>query len=759
MKAIRNSIHFCFILFIFFTPIIASAQGTLADYQRADSLRSMVRGLLFHSIEDGDWVRNTHQFWYRIFTPRGKEFMLVDADQKTKKPAFDHEKLATELSKQVEKEYKTFDLPFNRIEFKDNRTKLEFVIDDYEWSCDLATYKCEKGKKVEPRRRGRRPTGQRQNQEENTLVVSPDEKWETFIKNYNVYVRSAKNKEKEFQLSFNGIEGHFYGKPILWSPDSKKIIANRIKPGYQRVVHYVESSPEDQLQPKYSTRNYSKPGDVITIRKPNLFHVETKKQVEVDDALFKNPYNIRNIKWRLDSRVFTFNFNQRGHQVYRIIEVNANSGDVRALVDEECETFFCYSSKFYRYDVDDGKEIIWMSERDGWNHLYLYDGLTGKVKNQITKGKWVVRGIVDVDSKNRTIVFQASGREKGQDPYLIHYYKINFDGSGLIQLTKGNGNHDARFSDNEQYFVDTYSRVDSPPISVLRRGSDGAKIMDLEKADVSDLLKTGWKMPEVFNSKARDGKTNIWGIILRPTNFDPSKKYRVIEYIYAGPHDSHVPKTFRSYHSRQAVAELGFIVVQIDGMGTSNRSKTFHDFCWKNLKDAGFPDRILWHKAAAKKYSFYDISEGVGIYGHSAGGQNSTGALLFHPDFYTVAVSSCGCHDNRMDKIWWNEQWMGYPIGPEYAASSNADNAFKLRGKLFLIVGELDTNVPPASTLQVVDALVNAKKDFDLLVLPGVGHSIGGDYGERRRRDYFVKHLLGVEPPNWNMIELTKMVN
>jgi len=264
------------------------------------------------------------------------------------------------------------------------------------------------------------------------------------------------------------------------------------------------------------------------------------------------------------------------------------------------------------------------------------------------------------------------------------------------------------------------------------------------------LLAAGWRAPEVFVAKGRDGKTDIWGVIHRPTNFDPSRKYPVIEAIYAGPQGSFVPKTFSA--TAQSLAELGFIVAQIDGMGTNNRSKAFHDLCWKNLGDAGFPDRILWHKAVAAKYPYYDISR-VGIYGGSAGGQNSTGALLFHPDFYKVAFSSVGCHDNRMDKIWWNEQWMGWPVGPHYSASSNVDNAGRLKGRLLLVVGELDTNVDPSSTMQVVNALIKADKTFDLLVIPGAGHGAGGEYGERKRNDFFVHHLLGVEPPAWNQME------
>ncbi len=364
----------------------------------------------------------------------------------------------------------------------------------------------------------------------------------------------------------------------------------------------------------------------------------------------------------------------------------------------------------------------------------------------------MVRSVLNVNNDNRQITFQASGREPG-DPYLIHVYRINFDGTGLVKLTDGDGTHEVSFSRDRKYFVDTWSRADLPPVTVLRNADDGSLILELEKADITELLKTGWVMPEVFMSKARDGNTDIWGIIVRPANFDPSKKYPVIEYIYAGPHSSHVPKSFRAYNGNMnPLAELGFILVQIDGMGTSNRSKAFHDVCWKDLKDAGFPDRIIWMKEAAKKYPYMDITR-VGIFGTSAGGQNSAGAVLFHPEFYKVAVSACGCHDNRMDKIWWNEQWMGWPVGPEYAASSNTENAYRLKGKLLLINGEMDNNVDPASTTQLVNALIKANKDFDYLLVPGMGHSGGGQYGERRRRDYFVKHLLGVEPPDWNMME------
>jgi dipeptidyl aminopeptidase/acylaminoacyl peptidase len=375
------------------------------------------------------------------------------------------------------------------------------------------------------------------------------------------------------------------------------------------------------------------------------------------------------------------------------------------------------------------------------------------VKNQITKGEWVVRNVDYVDDDKRQVWFEAGGMNPGQDPYFTHYYRINFDGTGLVKYTQADGNHTVTFSPDRQYYVDTWSRVDLPPVSQLRRAEDQKVVLELERADVSELLDAGFKFPEVFVAKGRDGKTDIWGIIIRPTNFDPTKKYPVIENIYAGPQGSFVPKTFSPPSADQAIAELGFIVVHIDGMGTNNRSKAFHDVAFKNLGDAGFPDRILWHKAVAAKYPYYDISR-VGIFGTSAGGQNAMGAMLFHPEFYKVSVTNSGCHDNRMDKIWWNEQWMSWPLGPQYAASSNVDNAPRLEGKVLIIVGEMDSNVDPASSLQVVNALVKAHKHFDMLFIPGQNHGVGVLASEHYRDDYFVHNLLGVEPPDWNKVTL-----
>ncbi len=451
--------------------------------------------------------------------------------------------------------------------------------------------------------------------------------------------------------------------------------------------------------------------------------------------------------WSPDSSRFYFVYNQRGHQVLRVISVDAKTGTAKVIVNEESSTFVDYAYKQYLHFLHETNELIWMSERDGWNHLYLYDSKSGEVKNQITTGNWIVRKVVHVDKKARQLWFECSGIHSEQDPYYLHLARIDFDGTNLTLLTEGDGSHSVNFSPDRRFLIDTFSRVDSPPEINLRDATTGKLICELEEADDSQLKNAGWAPPERFVAKGRDNSTEIHGVIFRPSNFDPKERYPVVEKIYAGPHGSFVPKTFREYHSAQEVVEVGFIVVQIDGMGTSNRSKAFHDVCWKNLGDSGFPDRIKWIKAAAKKYPEFDLTHGVGIYGGSAGGQSSTRALLAHGDFYTVAVSDCGCHDNRMDKIWWNELWMSWPIGPHYKEQSNVTQAHKLTGKLFLTVGEKDRNVDPASTMQVVNALIKAGKDFDFIIVPGGGHGIGeSPYLRRRRIDFFVRHLMKKEP-------------
>ncbi|MFB3852794.1 MAG: prolyl oligopeptidase family serine peptidase [Vicinamibacterales bacterium] len=755
--------RFSFVATMLLLTASASAQDMSADYARAAALRDKYLSSAVGMAEPATWVGATNTFWYRRSVKGGSEFVLYDVDTRTKRAPFDHARLASALSKMSGRAYTAETLPFQAFTLRDAGMTLEARFDGASWRCDLADYTCTRTELTGAFERVQDVPGCAAASPPDRPAVSPDGKWEAVIDNYNVAVRQSGSREIAY-LSHDGSEGNCYDmRSLAWSPDSKKLAAYRVVPGYRRMIHYVESSPADQLQPKHSSRFYAKPGDVLDREQPVIFDVVgQRKQTAVDPALFPNAYDMSPLVWRKDGSALTFEYNQRGHQVYRIIEVEAATGRARAVISEEPKTFFYYNQasssrgagKRFRFDIDDGKEIIWMSERDGWNHLYLFDGATGTVKNQITKGEWVVHGVEKVDTVKRQIWFSASGMYPGKDPYFIHYYRINFDGTGLVPLTEADADHVVRFSNDMRYYVDTWSRLDAAPVMELRNAADGSLVSEIERGDLTALKATGWAPPEVFVAKGRDGVTDIWGIIYRPTNFDPKKKYPVIESIYAGPHGSHVPKSFAAYSPLQAQAEIGFVVVQIDGMGTSNRSKAFHDVAWQNLADAGFPDRILWHKAAAAKYPWYDITR-VGIYGGSAGGQNSLGALLFHPEFYKVAVSYAGCHDNRMDKIWWNEQWMGWPVGPQYSASSNVDNAWRLQGKVLLVVGELDTNVDPASTMQVVDALIKAGKMFDLLVIPGANHGAGRSddnaaYGERKRFDFFVQHLLGIRPPDWN---------
>jgi dipeptidyl aminopeptidase/acylaminoacyl peptidase len=682
------------IIIFLLLPSFAIAQGTQADYERANDLAKNYANKVFRDTVTPNWFDEGTKFWYRVDLPLSKkEFVVVDCVKGTRE-----------------------------IVSEDKLPKPVPPVPNSQPPSD-------------PRPRGGK---------------SPDGKWTAVIEKSNVVLRDAATK-METKLTTDGTPENAYGK-LMWAPDSNHLIAIRTKAGGNRTVTLVESSPKDQLQPKTSSYFYLKPGDEVPQDEPHVFDITKKQKVTPIPPTGKIPFDN---SWSLsdwhvaNATEAFFIYNQRGHQFLHLVRLDLTNGSVSPVTSEEPKTFVDYANKVYCQHLDSTNEVIWMSERSGWNHLYLVDRKTGKAE-PITKGEWVVRGVDKVDVKKREITFRAMGMNPGEDPYHVHYCRVKFDGTGLVRLTEGDGTHTVRYSPNGDYLIDTYSRVDLPPVNELRKTSDGSKVCDLEKADVSSLKRAGWKMPERFVAVGRDELTEIHGVIARPSNFDPSKKYPVIEYIYAGPHGFHTPKAFRPVHNNlQKMAELGFIVVQMDGMGTNWRSKAFHDICWKNLGDSGFPDRIAWIKAAAAKHPEMDLSKGVGIFGGSAGGQSSTRAMFAHPDFYTVAVSDCGCHDNRMDKIWWNELWMSWPVGKHYAEQSNTNPEMvkQFKGKLMLVVGELDRNVDPASTMQVANALVKADKDFDLLIVPGAGHgACESPYGQRRRMDFFVRHLMKVEP-------------
>ena len=730
------------------------AQGTVEDYNRAYALREKynAKHVLYAGVVP-HWVDQTSAFWYVRQTEKGKEYVKVDAASKKRTALFDQQKMASALTEKAGREINAYNLPLQNCRLNISLDTLRFQLDGKFWAYSIKNNRLLDEGAI-PSRGKERHWMEVDDEKEGSPVTSPDGKWTAFIKNDNVYVREvATGKEK--QLSQDGTLSNYYSSYIQWSPDSKSVVSCRIRPVEKRYVYYVESSPADQAQPKLHKQEYAKPGDELRFKVPCIFEVESGRRLIPSTELFSHQYELSGPMWNADSKAITFEYNERGHKVYRVLEMSAVDGSVRTLIEEKEEKYVNYP-RIYRNYLSDGKRIIWSSERDNYNHLYLYDRATGKPLNQITKGEWYVRGVQHVDEANEVIYFSANGMKKGEDPYLIHYYKINFDGSNLVELTPEEGMHQCWYSSDYKYLVDVYSKVDQAPIAVLRDAKNGKIRMQLDKADISALLANGWKAPEVFSAKGRDGKTDMWGVIYRPSNFDPSKKYPVIEYIYSGPGDQYVPKTFSSYNWwMTSLAELGFIVVQVDGMTTSFRSKEFEEVFYKNLKDAVLPDHIAWIKAAAQKYPYMDIDR-VGIFGCSAGGQESTGAVLFHPEFYKAAYSACGCHDNRMDKIWWNELWMGYPVDESYSACSNVDNAHLLSRPLMLVVGELDDNVDPASTMQVANALIKANKDFELVVIPGAHHTMGEDFGEHKRYDFFVRHLMGVTPPSWDKVKTGK---
>ncbi|KAK3349855.1 peptidase S9B dipeptidylpeptidase IV domain protein [Lasiosphaeria hispida] len=690
------------------------------------------------------WLPGDKTFWYRYKSAHGgAEFVFVDTVAKTRQRAFDHDKVAQQLQQLTNQTIKAEFLPFNWIDLAPDASHLRFRAHDKAWSLSrygtLAEWHGSPSGEVATRenlnkpRQGLQPGDSKTPKRQANSTEFP----RVFVRGFNVWVAYSANDEH--QITTNGTrENPFDEFRVYISPNKRFAVVWQYTPEQDHKIALVESSPKDQIQPKLRQIQYLKPGDRIRIDRPRLLNLEKRVEIATDDKLFKNPYSMSNAGWSNDGNEHRFLFNERGHQHLRIIGMNLN-GQVRSLVEETSKTFIDYSSKMYRRVLNETEELIWASERDGWNHLYLYDLTKGVLKNQITKGDWLVRSVERVDTTSRRIWFRAFGIIPTQDPYYAHLARINFDGTDLKILTSGNGTHTWTFSPDQRQLTDTWSRIDQPPTSVLRDAETGEAILTLEQPSATNPLSS---VAEIFVSPGRDGSTPIHGIIVKPSNFDPSKKYPILEDVYAGPQDFFAPKAYSTLNSYREWADRGYIVVKLDGMGTNWRSKAFHDVCYKNLKDAGFLDRIVWIKAAASTRSWMDLSR-VGIKGGSAGGQNAVGALLFHGEFYKAAMADSGCHDNRMDKIWWNEQWMGWPVGKEYEESSNVVHAGKLEGKLLLIVGDQDDNVDPSSTFQVVNALNMADKDYEFLFIPGGGHGAGsGPYGRRRTADFFRRSLL-----------------
>lgn len=536
---------------------------------------------------------------------------------------------------------------------------------------------------------------------------------------------------------FQAPEGWIWDERPTASAGQEWFVLSRIKDIRLREVNYVRSSPSDQLQPKFFRNTYPKPGDELRDRVPVVFGADGSK-VEVEPAFIENPYSISRVHWRSENRLW-FEYIERGFGAFRLLELNAETGVTRIVAEEKSDKFVHVFEKCAWWDLGEGN-LLWRSEEDGWSHLYRVDEGSGE-RTQLTKGEWVVRGVNRIEGDE--VYFQLSGFYPGQDPYYLHYAKLNWRTGELTLLTHGDGTYDLFWSPDRSYYVCRYSRVDLPPVYELRDGKDGRLVFELWRTPDSELKQASPFLPERFVTTDREGRYSIHGVIWKPADFDPHQTYPVIENIYAGPQGAFVPKGWQNwYWHKSELAAAGFVVVQIDGRGTNFRGREFQQFAYKNIKDSGFPDRIKWIREAARTRPWMDVKR-VGLYGGSAGGQSTLAGLLWHGDFYRAGAADCGCHDNRMDKIWWNEQWMDWPVDDSYRANSNTEHVAQLKGDFFLTVGEVDTNVDPSSTYQVVDALIRADKNFEYYAVPNGGHGVGEKPYLRRKRLEFFQRSLG----------------
>jgi dipeptidyl aminopeptidase/acylaminoacyl peptidase len=694
---------------------------TRADYARAEKFMNYnTTPLVLRSGVRPTWLPD-ERFWYRITSERGSEAILIDPIKATRA------------------------------------------------ACALPA--C-----AQPAAEGGRGGG-RGGAAPRTDLLSPDGKRSVFIRDWNLWVRDVASG-KETALTTDGMKDFGYAtdnagwtksdRPIaLWSPDSKKIATFQQD---QRGVGEMYLVDTRVGHPNLQAWKYPLPGDdvvamihrvVIDVDAPPAGRV-IRLQMPPDqhrstlcDHVACRGGEWADVQWSPDATRLAFVSTSRDHRREQLRVADASTGAIRDVLEELVQTFFESGNGAvnWRY-LPTSNEIIWFSERDNWGHLYLYDLQTGKLKNQITIGEGNVTQLLKVDDKSRTLYFLGVGREQGRDPYFSHLYRIGFDGRNQQLLSPEDATHEISLSPSGRFFVDSFSKPDAAPVTVLR-DAHGRQILELEKADISKLLATGWKPPAPFTVKARDGQTDLYGLMFKPTTLDPSKKYPIVNHIYPGPQTGSVGgRTFNPARGDvQALAELGFIVVEIDGMGTPWRSKKFHDAYFGDMGDNTLPDQIVGMKQLAQRYPWIDIDR-AGIYGHSGGGYAAADAMFRYPEFFKVGISESGNHDNREYEDDWGEKWQGLlqkkaDGTTNYDDQANQTHAKNLKGHLLLAHGTMDANVPPYNTLLVVEALIKANKDFDLLMLPNQGHGYGNasNYMTRRRWDYFVRHLLGAEPP------------
>ena len=740
-------------------PLVGQAPPALTadDYARAEQFMSYnTTPLVFGTAVRPSWLSGD-RFWYRNSIPDGAEFVLVDPARRTRARAFDHERLAAALSRAADTAYGAFGLPFTQIEFSTDGRSIAFDARGRRWSCDVQGAQCTGGP-------GRADEARR------NAVVSPDGRRAAFVRDDNLWVRDL-TSGAEKQLTTDGARDFGYATNnagwvksdmpvVVWSPDSRKIATFQHDGRAAGEMYLVETRVGHPVLQQWK---YPLPGDsaIFTIHRV-IIDVDAGTVVRLRMPPDQHRSSLCDhivcggrwvdVEWSPDATQLFFLSTSRDHQQERLRVADAATGAVRDIMEETVETFFESGNGAVNWRaLPASNEILWFSQRDDWGHLYLYDLTTGQLKHQITRGAWNVLQVLRIDERTRTIYFTGAGREPG-DPYFRKLYSVRMDGSRLTLLTPEDANHDVTWSPSARFFVDSYSRPDVPPVTVLRDLS-GRTVLTLERADISRLLATGWTPPMPFSVKARDGQTDLYGLMYRPTAFDSTRKYPIINHHYPGPQSGSVgSRSFSAARDNRALAELGFVVIQLDGMGTPMRSKSFHAAYYGNMGDNGLPDQITGMQQLAERHSWIDI-ERAGIYGHSGGGFSSADAILRYPEFFKVAVSQAGNHDNRNYEDDWAEKWQGL-LERLSDSTTNYDNqanqllARNLRGKLLIAHGTMDDNVPYYSTLLVVNELIRHNKDFDFILFPNRRHGFGNEpYMVRRRWDYFVTHLMGAEPP------------
>ncbi|MCB8964973.1 MAG: DPP IV N-terminal domain-containing protein [Bacteroidales bacterium] len=738
---------------LLFVPHFLSAQVTTSDYERAENfLQFNLEKHIYNRWIEPTWQENGNTFIYSVTTRNGIEFFRVNPSAKSKTPAFDQTKLALLLTDSLKVEVKPFELPISKVEIS-GKDEISFWAKGKQWIYGTSNnlLKSKENERALTKKES----------------LSPDGNWIAFIREGNVLLREKKTGA-ESQLTSDGTPENGYGHnldwdftkndsrrepndyiiEVYWSNDSKKLIVPRFDRRNVRRLQLYKVDVEGYQSEIVSYERGLAGDTLLTMVDFYVFDVAQNRDVKID--LPSNPAFLGTGFYTFEGCPKAYHVKYyRGYKTRELFEIDLETGKTRSvLVESYPKTFVDLYTE--TLDVNyDKNEFIWRSEQDGWCHLYRYDLSTGKIKNQITKGDFYVYGIEHFDKKSGTIWFMAGGLDKTKDPYQKYLYTINLDGKNLKLLTPEEANHDIRISPDKKFFVDNYSSCNDPNIAVVRQLKNGKQIMEVEKTDIEDLVKMGWKPAETFSMLADDGKTMLYGTIIKPTNFDPTKKYPVIDGTYTGPHTIRAPKTFsRSVLNMDlSLAELGFVVVNIDGRGSAYRSKQFHDISYARL-GYGLVDHVYVIRKLAEKNSYIDASR-VGIYGHSAGGYDATRALLLFPEFYKVGVSSAGDHDHRMEKVWWPELYQGFPVDTQYHNQSNVTNASKLQGHLMIVTGDLDNNVNPSATYKLAGELTKANKDFELIVLPNENHGTcyWNKYFIRKRWDFFVKNLLGLEHP------------